>query len=119
MPPTTSYADRLKTAAAASVAAGAGGSTTRDQAAELAVFRHSAAPRFGTSRSAVEDTYYDEDRDVEPACSDDYNDGWNVVDRKKAPTTKSKINYAVDLTDEDYLGCGGAADDDAAPNNSW
>jgi hypothetical protein len=116
--PATSYSDRLKTTAASTMAgAGAGSSTvsTRDQAAELAVFRHRpvvTSQFLGTSRSSCNDTYYD-NRDAEPM----YDEGWNVVDKKKIPTTKSKINYNVDLTDDDYAdGCG---DGDDEPNSSW
>jgi hypothetical protein len=116
--PPTSYSERLKTAVASPMAgAGAGSSTTsaRDQAAELAVFRHrpvATSQYFGTSRSSCNDTYYD-NRDAEPT----YDEGWNVVDKKKIPTTKSKINYNVDLTDDDYAdGCGG---DEGEPNSSW
>lgn len=111
--PPTSYSERLKTFGATPMAGAGGGTSTRDQAAELAVFRHRPVPvpvpQFGTSRSSREDTYYDNIDEQTPACADD---GWNVVDKRKTPVTKSKINYDVDLTDADYA-------DYEEPKNSW
>ena len=92
----TSYSQTIKAAAEAAEAPITAATSTRDQMAELSVFRHRPAPQFGTSRSSREDTYYD---NAEPACDD----GWNTVDKKK-PVTKSRIDYSSNLTDEDYAG---------------
>lgn len=111
-PPAISYSDRLKTPTSAPIsrAGGGAGTSIRDQAAELSVFRHRPVPQFGTSRSSREDTYYDDGATGGDDRVD--NDGWNVIDKRKTPVTKSKINYGVDLTDEDYGDC-------EEPNSSW
>jgi len=91
--------------------------STRDQMAELSVFRHRSAPEFGTSRSSREDTHYD---DVRPAEPETYDDGWSTIDKKK-PATKSRIDYSSNLTDEDYAGGFGDDDHDASNtlNTNW
>jgi hypothetical protein len=111
----TSYSQTLKAAAAAAEAPISVATSTRDQMAELSVFRHRPAPQFGTSRSSRDDTYYDQDAEsVEPTY-----DGWSTVDKKK-PATKSRIDYSSNLTDDDYAG-----DDDLnhgasnTPNTNW
>lgn len=110
----TSYSQTLKAAAEAAAAPITAATSTRDQMAELSVFRHRSAPQFGTSRSLREDTYYD-DESEEPA----YDGGWNTVDKKK-PVTKSRIDYSSNLTDEDYGEAdGGNQDASNTLNTNW
>jgi hypothetical protein len=112
----TSYSQTIKAAAEAAEAPMTVATSTRDQMAELSVFRHRPAPQFGTSRSSRGDTYYDDDADAEPA----YDGGWNTVDKKK-PVTKSRIDYSSNLTDEDYAGGGDGGNQDASNtlNTNW
>jgi hypothetical protein len=111
----TSYSQTIKAAAEAAEAPMTVATSTRDQMAELSVFRHRPAPQFGTSRSSREDTYYD---DVRPAEPETYDDGWSTIDKKK-PVTKSRIDYSSNLTDEDYGEAGGNHDASNTLNTNW
>jgi hypothetical protein len=111
----TSYSQTIKAAAEAAAAPMTAATSTRDQMAELSVFRHRPAPQFGTSRSSREDTYYD---DVRPAEPETYDDGWSTIDKKK-PVTKSRIDYSSNLTDEDYGEAGGNHDASNTLNTNW